>query len=320
LRKRVNFILRLSVSLGILFVLFKIVPYNELIFHLKRADLPLLSICFLIFVAVHLLGVLRWQIALRALDLKVKYKELFFLFFCGLFFNLIFPSVIAQDAFRAGILGLKEGKPYKKIVASLVIERFLGFFALCFIAIASFALGRSLIAERSVFTAVFLLFLAVLFLGLFIFSRRFFKASMFFFGKFASFKDKAVEFHRHLYIFRSKPLVLLKVFSISIIIQISFPVIFYLFALSFGVRVNPLFFFILVPIIMCVAVLPVTIAGLGTREAMAVYFFSKIGIEKSVALGISLMHFLFYISIGLLGGLLYVAFYSRRIQSDKKDI
>ena len=36
---------------------------------------------------------------------------------------------------------------------------------------------------------------------------------------------------------------------------------------------------------MTVAALPITIGGLGTREAMAVYFFSKLGIEESVALG-----------------------------------
>ena len=319
MKERINFILRLLIGFGILFILFKVVPYKELLFHLKKVKPFLLLIAFLSLVSLNLIGVSRWKYILSHLGLHVKYKDLFFLVFCGLFLNLFFPSLIAQDVFRAGLLSLKEPKSLKKIVASLVVDRFSGFFALCFVVTLAFILGRDFISEKSVFIAISLLFLLVVFLALFIFSKSFFKMFMSIFSKFRVYRDKAIEFHECLYVFHNQPRVLFRIFTFSFLIQGSLPFIFYLMACSFAVKVNPLLFMVLIPIIMAISNLPVSIAGLGTREAAAVYFFSKIGIDKSIALGISLMYFLFMLLLGLFGGFLYVAFYSRRIQSHKQN-
>ncbi|MBN2120002.1 MAG: flippase-like domain-containing protein [Candidatus Omnitrophica bacterium] len=318
-KKQLNLILRLFISLGLVFILFKIVPYRELISQFKEVNPVFVIASFLIFVSLHILGVWRWQVGLSALGLKIKFKDLFFLLFCGLFFNLIFPSVIAQDVFRGGLLGLKEKGAYRKVAASLVIDRFSGYFALSLVAIISFLLGRSLIQEKSVALAVFLLFLGVLFAALFIFNKRFFHSLVFFSHRFPSFKSRISEFHDYLYVFRRDFLSFFKVFLLSLVIQILVPLSIYILALAFGLSPGPFIFFILVPIIMAVATVPVTIAGIGTREALMVYFFSKVGIAESVALGISLIHLLFILTLGISGGILYVAFYSRRIQSYQQN-
>jgi len=311
--------LRIFVGLSLVFVIFKLIPYQELIDHLKKTNLYILGLAFSLFFSTHLLGVLRWKVILKTLNLNVKFKELFFLFFSGLFLNLIFPSLIAQDIFRGGLLSYKQPDSLRKITASLVIDRFSGFLALTLIVLASFSLGGRLVRNRVITFSVLILTILMLFSLLFIGSRQFFRMFLVFLGKAERLKERLTDFHNCLYVFRKKPFSFLKIFSISLIIQSLGVVVFYIVGLSFGLRVNFLFYFILIPIVMVVANLPLTSAGLGTREFTMVYFFSKIGVEKSLALGISLANFFFIVILGLLGGVLYVTFYSRRLQSYKQN-
>ena len=143
--RRINIILRLFIGAAILFVLFRIVPYSDLISQLRKADLRLIVFAFGLFVFIQFLAVRRWQVCLFSLDVKLKYKDLFFPFFCGLFFNIILPLVIAQDVFRAGALKLHKEIPLNKAAASLVIDRFSGFFALSAVVTISFIFVKDLI-------------------------------------------------------------------------------------------------------------------------------------------------------------------------------
>ena len=313
MKQKITFFLRLLTGAGIIFVFLKIVPYDDLISHLHKINLSLFISAFAFFFFSYIIGAYRWKLVLSELGIKIFYKDAFLLFLSGAFFNLIFPSLIAQDMFRGGMLGLKEKQSYRKIGASLVIDRFSGFLALSLVVIISFVFGHGLVREKSIYIAVLIVILSVFFLGVFIFSRRVYRLTLRLFRKFPTLQEKMEEFHQYLYSFRKKPLAFSKILLVSLVIQGVMPLTFYLVSLSLGLDINPILFLILVPIIMAVALLPVTIAGLGTREAMAVYFFSKIGIEKSLALGISLSNFLFYIIAGLIGGIVYVAFYSRRV-------
>ncbi|MBI4310075.1 MAG: hypothetical protein HY591_07080, partial [Candidatus Omnitrophica bacterium] len=49
-----------------------------------------------------------------------------------------------------------------------------------------------------------------------------------------------------------------------------------------------------------------SIGGLGVREFGWVYLLSKVGVPQGVALGLSLINFVFMVLVGLLGGLFYV--------------
>lgn len=70
-----------------------------------------------------------------------------------------------------------------------------------------------------------------------------------------------------------------------------------------------------IPIVMALALIPITIAGAGTREAAFVYFFTAYyGIPESIGLGMSLVNLIYLVSAGLLGGIFYVTVYHRWLQ------
>jgi uncharacterized membrane protein YbhN (UPF0104 family) len=79
----------------------------------------------------------------------------------------------------------------------------------------------------------------------------------------------------------------------------------YLIALSLGVRVSLWYFFLFVPIISFLLVLPVSLSGLGVREGGYVYLFSQAGVSAPLALTMSLVVYACNVAAGSIGGMLY---------------
>lgn len=314
MKKKLSLIFKIFVSFAILFVLFKLVPYKELIEVYKKSEKIYIYLSFFIYVLTFVISVFRWQFLLHSLGVKVSTKNAFSSTFSGLFFNLIFPSFIAGDIFRSFSVSTHHGEA-KKVASSVLMDRFSGSIAIVLVALFSYMFGRSIFREKEVALSLALLCLLIGIASCIIFSKRVFSFSLKILGKNHSLKTKLVEFHDHLYFFRKNPVVFLKSMYYSLPIQLLTPLIFYVGSKAFGLHVSMLYFFILVPIIMMIALIPITIAGAGTREAASIYFFSLIDVPKTIGLGLSLMNLAFTIFLGLLGGLFYVTVYHRRLQS-----
>jgi uncharacterized protein (TIRG00374 family) len=60
----------------------------------------------------------------------------------------------------------------------------------------------------------------------------------------------------------------------------------------FGVDVDPKYVFLIMPIVTLVELLPISISGLGTRDATVIYFFSVVGLPSAAAVGFSIGYLL----------------------------
>lgn len=67
----------------------------------------------------------------------------------------------------------------------------------------------------------------------------------------------------------------------------------YLFAKSINLKVSPLYFLLFMPIVFGVEVLPITLLGIGSRDAALILLFSLINISKEAMVSISLMMLIF---------------------------
>jgi uncharacterized protein (TIRG00374 family) len=315
MNKNVSIILKIFVSLGILFVLFKLVPYQELIETYKYSKKIYILFGFIIFFITFIISIVRWKLLLFALGVKATFRDAFYSSFAGLFFNLIFPSFVAGDIFRGAAVSNRHGEA-KKVASSVLMDRFSGCFALALVALVSFFFGRRLIPQKQVFYLLLILCALIGFASFLIFSKTFFS----FFAKIlredSVIKNKVVGFHDQLYFFRKNPEVFLKSMLFSIPIQILSAISFFVVSRAFGVTVGAIYFLILIPIIMMIALTPITIAGLGLREGAAVSLLPLVGISKNVAFSISLSNLFFTLFVGILGGIFYVAVYHRWLQPD----
>jgi uncharacterized protein (TIRG00374 family) len=95
-------------------------------------------------------------------------------------------------------------------------------------------------------------------------------------------------------------------FGLSLLLQALIIVTYYLIGAGLGLGVPLLYFFLFVPLITCLSMLPVSVAGLGIREGGVIYFFAKVGVPAAAALGMSLVWFSLTVVVSGLGGLVFL--------------
>jgi len=302
----------------LLYAVFKIVPYKSLLPLFKKISYFYIFLGFVSILSLHLIAGLRWYFILKILGIKVSLREAIYVFFSGLFFNLFFPSLIASDIFRSVALTSRFSKG-GKILISVIIDRFSGMIALTFLVLISFILGKDFLKEKEILLGAGVL---IIISSLFLFSLYLphpFKLINKLFKRKQKFLEKINNLCKDLSFFRKNPFAFFKIVAAySFPIQVLNIFSFFFTLHAFGKEVPLIGFFITVPFIILITTLPVTVAGIGTRELACIYFFSKIGIEKNMALALSLFNLFFIISVAILGGLIYVMVYYRWLESAKK--
>ena len=108
--------------------------------------------------------------------------------------------------------------------------------------------------------------------------------------------------------------------TIGLVLTIVFAGIYLLCVLQFGVlargmqlTISPVALFLIVPMIICIAALPITPSGLGVRENMYVWMLAvpEINIPATPALSLSLLAYAGSLLWSLVGGVVYLAFRER---------
>lgn len=100
---------------------------------------------------------------------------------------------------------------------------------------------------------------------------------------------------------------LLNVFIYNTISLIIFSFLLFSISLSCNITINFFYLLYVVSLAMCLSVLPVTIAGVGIRDVVLIYYFFKVYILKEVAVLYSIMYlFVCIVFLTIIGFLLYL--------------
>jgi hypothetical protein len=255
---------------------------------------------------------------LKALEIRLPLKRVIISFAGGIFFSLFLPSTIGGDLMRSIDLATHTKRP-KEIIATVFLDRLSGFAGLVILALLSLLLGWHFIRDMGVLFSVMII-TGILIAILFILFNNFL------YSKINSLlhnpnAGKIVELlkglHEEIHYFRHHKRIIVNNLIVSILIQAIAPITFFTIALALGFKINIIYFFIFLPIIGAITLLPISIGGLGLREATAAFFFAKVGLASSSAIAMSLLNSLFIFVCGGIGGLIYVlTVHHRRVQSD----
>ena len=105
--------------------------------------------------------------------------------------------------------------------------------------------------------------------------------------------------------FNTQKKILIKALSLSILLQVN--VVFYYFliseALSFNIDI--INFFLIVPLIIFIMMIPISLNGIGLRENALFFFLSFYGILKSQALTFAWLEYGMLLILGIMGGIVY---------------
>lgn len=313
MKKLSLFLLRISITAGLLIFLFSRMDIKAVIAVFRAVDPLYLSMAFLSFLFLNFLIALRWYVLLKGLSIKVSLSRAGVSYLSSLFINLLLPSTIGGDTARTIDIARHSRSHSSGVLATVVLDRVGGFCGLMIVLGVSLFIGYSALNDPGVLVAA-LIFLGIVFIiCLIAFSTPFFNA-IFKFVPFANLKSYFYKLHSSTVSYKGNPRALLIVLFLSVIIQGGLPLIYYWVALSLGAEVQLIYFFIFVPVITVISVIPVTIGGLGVRDTACVALFVKAGMTAENALALSLSNFIFVFILGVFGGLVYVVdLYRRRV-------
>ncbi len=314
----ISFLLRLTLSFGLLAWIFSKIDMEHTWSVIQSADVGYMLWAGVVFFFINILILLRWDILVRALKLDMPFWTIAKWFFIGLFCNLFLPTSVGGDVVKT--IGLsRQAKQKPKVFASVVLDRLCGFAGIVIVAAVMFVVGYRQIPDRAVGLSIIAMTLFSLTITAVLFSHRIYSFCCRLFDRWPKFKKSIMDVHYDIVLMKGKVSRGIAAILLSCVAQVLAAYACYVVAKALHQDVDFFYFLIFSPLV-CVATALPSIGGLGVREMGWVYLLSKVGVAQGVAVGISLINFLFMVLVGLIGGGMYVVtFFDRRVQRDQTD-
>lgn len=280
-----------TASAGLLVVLLHETNLGDLRQAIGAADPAWALAGFLVYLASQVLSAFRWQLLARPLGFGEPFRRFLACFFAGMYLNLFGPSTLAGDVGRAILLA--GGQRRARALTTVVAHRAIGLVALVSIAaVALLCLPRFPLPRTLYWTAWSLPVLALL-------AWR--CGPLAAVGWLAP-QHRARRFVEHdLGPYRDDRRLLLWSFTLACIMHLAQVGSQALLAVALGLHLPWTFFLVFVPVVNVAAMLPVTVSGIGVREAGYWYFLGSIGANREDALALGLISSAVALAAGLTG-------------------
>lgn len=309
MKKQLGNVIKLLVSLGLLFLLFRLVDPQEALAVLSGANRWLLLAAALLFQTTQVIRAFRWRALLLAVGVQVPVRRLVYLYYVGTFFNTFLPSGFGGDAVKMYELNRYSHRASES-VGTVLVDRLVGLVALFIMGLLAWPFVAPALPRLEG-----LLLLAICCLGLagtwLLFQRRLIDRVLGILpGKVGSAITRLYEA-----VHTCGTGALWRSLLISLGFYGVFFAMVYLIALALAVRLPFLYFVGLMPVISLSMMIP-SVGALGTREGAYVLAFAGTGLTTAPkAIAMSLGFYLINVITGLIGALLYAV----RAVSDMKQ-
>jgi hypothetical protein len=310
-------VLRVGIALGLLVWLLAKVNIKESLWQMRNANLFFLFLSAIVFLFLILISVWRWKIILDARNQHFTTGYLTKVYFACWFFNNILPTSIGGDVIRI-IYSIKDNNKALAFSATFV-DRMIGFVGLFF-----FALCASLLLLISHHQTQFLLlniigFLILILIILVLFSDRAHRFFSVIFGRIKIFRLGEIfeKIYTTVKEYRQAKIALLKSFLLSLLLQADLALTWYLVGYAVGARISVIYYFLYIPIVGLITMIPVTIGGLGIRENSFVAFFTAAGLSGVQATSTSLLYLVINLIYALIGSIVFL--FLKRSKVSKKE-
>ena len=307
--------LKLAVTAGLLAWLLSRANISGIFLALANARMQWVCAAFALHFVGLLLSAVRWRLLLRAQGAAVSLSFLSRSLLVGTFFNNFLPSTVGGDLMRARDTAEYAGSKTGALTVVLV-ERasgilVLGFFALAAPLIGTLGAGRTATSAQLAtigllagFAASVLLLrprpLAALRRNL---HRRIVPAAG---HRAVRVLGKADRLLLTLEALARAPGTLRTTFLLALLLQANVILHFWCVGQAIDLGVEPGAFLFIVPVATVLLLLPVSINGIGAREAVFAFLLGKYGIPLTQALAFSWIAYGTVLLQGVLGGLLYL--------------
>lgn len=260
-----------------------------------------------------LLGVVRWRLVMRGLGLELSFMRAAEISLVAHFFNSFLLGSTGGDLLKAYYAARETHHQKAEAVVTVFVDRLIGLFAMLLFAGVMMLPNLGLVAGHGRISALALLILGML-------AGCSLVAALAFWGGLSrpwpqargwlrrlpkgELLERCLEACRRL---GRDRMLLARALGISLALNAA--AVFQIWALvrGLGLNVSPVVLLVIVPMIICVAALPITPSGLGVRENLYVLLLSvpAIQIPPTLALSVSLLAYAGSLCWSLVGGVGY---------------
>lgn len=302
------FWLRLLLSSILVVFIFKMVKFNRLIELISAIKFPFLCLALALDIFERLLMAYKWKFLLAIKRINLAFSKSVKIYFVSTFVGTFLPSGLGGDILRAYSLS-KQGADSSQAISSIIVDRILSLLSSLIIAIVGILLYSKLRHDSNVLQSVMV---TVAGFGIFLFVVMNKKMMQWFFERLKIFKlprlqSKMEQLYNASLDYNDHKPALFYVFILSFLFQFVRVMVTFAGSLALNQHIDAAYFFIFVPVIILLAVLPISVAGIGVREGAFVYFFSQVGMSASEAFTLSLLIYAVAMIATLPGGIIYVA-------------
>jgi uncharacterized protein (TIRG00374 family) len=286
-----------------------------------RWELWLLAV--VVYALTQVVSSLRWQLLSHPLGFRRPLHQHTAFFFIGMFFNLVLPTSVGGDVVRAWYLahsaepgsrgGLAHG-PGRRMAAflSVFIDRFSGLVVLIALTAVAALLspvtlppwlagGVWLLTVGAFFGTAFLLVVGFVYRRAEVSTHPSPTAQ----GTVAKLVDQMRRFALSLVgavtVYSRHPQLFVVTTLLSLVVQAANVVVVWLVGEALGLPVPVGYYFVMVPLVSLATLLPVSVGGMGVREAATAVLLAPLGISTGAAVSLSFLSFVTYATISLGG-------------------
>ncbi len=263
-----------------------------------------------VYVAAQVLSSVRWQWLSQPLGFHRPLRAYVADYFVGMFFNLLLPTSIGGDAVRAIALNAGSGRKMPALV-SVLLDRLSGLLMLLALACGAAAFTSATLPGWMLLTigtcaAAGVLGLASLPVVIRLLSRLEGQRS-----SAARLRRFAELLRASLAHFSCRPGLVIAAAALSLAIQISGVVQVALIGWALGLDVPATVYGVAAPMVALLTLAPVSVSGMGVREAGMVVFLQPAGVDAGRAATLAFLWFCSQLAAGLAGGAVYLLRWSR---------
>ncbi len=307
MKKRLLVIFKLSISVGLIFFLYRNTPISDIKHLLSGINVWYLPFIGLLLFTNTIISALKWRLFLKSDGISLPLSGLTVSYMCGTFCNLFLPSNIGGDSYRVYDIA-RQSSDGVRSTASVFADRLSGFVALVILSLISsayVAYSYKTIAFVVLPAALFVFFCLVLF---FLLNQGPLRKLLQITGleKIEAVNRISEKFLLSMNCYGSDKRMIVQVMVLSFVFQFSVITVVYLMARSLGTDTAFYYFSAFVPLITLMEALPISIYGVGVRDVGYVFFFTQAGMGEIETRTLALFFMIMAICYSLIGGIFFL--------------
>jgi glycosyltransferase 2 family protein len=281
LKRLLNTFFKFAVTGVALYFVIRKIDVTQVIGLYSQSNVLFIIIALIFFALSKLISAYRLNIYFRSIEVSISEKTNIQLYLLGMFYNLFLPGGIGGDGYKVYLLQKQYNTGTKKLIGAVLSDRISGMVALVVLALIGMSFlefpvtgpWSSVTGKFSIFNLAFVL-IPVAFLAYYFFIK---------------------------YIYPYFLKINLVTFGYGFVVQLLQVACAWFLLLALGEHENHLAYLVIFLVSSAVAVLPISIGGVGVRELTFLYGSQLLNVDINIAVGISFLFYLITAAVSLTG-------------------